>query len=89
MNLIQYVLIGAVGGVVVGLIVTGIALFFKSASGINKNLEEVKRESPDRKEQNLPSDDSQKKLSKGTRKITSAIITIMLLFYIITRIMID
>ena len=89
MNLIQYVLIGAVGGVVVGLIVTGIALFFKSVSGANKNLEEVKRESPDRKEQNLPSDGSQKKLSKGTRRITSAIITIMLLFYVITRIMID
>ena len=89
MNLIQYVLMGAVGGVVVGLIVAGIALFFKYASGINKNLDEVKRESPDRKEQNLPSDGSQKKLSKGTRKITSAIITIMLLFYIITRIMVD
>ena len=89
MNLIQYALIGAVGGVVMGLIVAGIVLFFKSISGANKNLEEVKRESPDRKEQNLPSDSSQKKLSKGTRRITSAIITIMLLFYIITRIMID
>ena len=41
MNLIQYVLIGAVGGVVMGLIVTGIVLFFKSASGINKNLERL------------------------------------------------
>ena len=89
MNLIQYALIGAVGGVVMGLIVAGIVLFFKSISGANKNLEEVKRESPDRKEQNLPSDSSQKKLSKGTRRITSAIITIMLLFYINTRIMID